>query len=127
MKSILEEQVAPSFTISERLWAGNQLRNRNNLERGTGFTAISAVIDKPANTIVARYCNDGKECLIPQSGKPPRMLTPRECARFQGFPEEFLIPVSKGQAYKQFGNSVAIPVIRKIARNIVELLPRRGT
>jgi DNA (cytosine-5)-methyltransferase 1 len=127
LKSILEEQVDPSFTISERLWAGHQRRTRNNLERGTGFTAFCADIDKPANTIVARYGKDGKECLIPQSGKPPRMLTPRECARLQGFPEEFLIPVSKGQAYKQFGNSVAIPVIRKIARNIVELLPRRGT
>ena len=46
---------------------------------------------------------------------PPRKLPPRECARLQGFPENFIIPVSDMQAYKQFGNSVAVPVIRAIA------------
>ncbi|MCK5683393.1 DNA cytosine methyltransferase, partial [bacterium] len=65
---------------------------------------------------------DGKECLIPQKNKNPRMLTPRECARLQGFPEEYIIPVAKTTAYKQFGNSVAIPVIRKISEKIIELL-----
>jgi len=53
--------------------------------------------------------------LIEQKGKNPRMLTPREAARLQGFPEDFEIPVSKGQAYKQFGNSVSVNVIRAIA------------
>lgn len=123
LKSILEENVDSSFTISSKLWEGHQRRTRNNLARGTGFTAFCADIDKPSSTIVARYGKDGKECLIPQIGKPPRMLTPRECARLQGFPERFIIPVSKCQAYRQFGNSVAVPVIRKIAEKIVELLP----
>jgi DNA (cytosine-5)-methyltransferase 1 len=123
LKNILEENVDPSFTISKKLWDGHQRRTKNNLARGTGFTAFCADIDKPSNTIVARYGKDGKECLIPQIGRPPRMLTPRECARLQGFPERFIIPVSKCQAYRQFGNSVAVPVIRNIAKKIVKMLP----
>jgi len=54
--------------------------------------------------------------------KNPRMLTPRECARLQGFPERFIIPHAKTTSYRQFGNSVAIPVIRKISERIVGLL-----
>lgn len=122
LKSILESNVDESFTISEKLWAGHQRRTRRNLERGTGFTAFCADLDKPSKTIVARYGKDGKECLIPQDGKPPRMLTLTECASLQGFPETFLMPVSKTKAYRQFGNSVAVPVIRKIAERIALLL-----
>jgi len=122
MKTILEDNVDPSFTISSKLWEGHQRRTKRNLERGTGFTAFCTDLDKPSNTIVARYGKDGKECLIPQGKKNPRMLTPRECARLQGFPETFLIPVAKTAAYRQFGNSVAIPVIRKIAQEIFKIL-----
>ena len=60
--------------------------------------------------------------LIEQKGKNPRKITPREASRLQGFPEEFIIPVSDTQAYKQFGNSVAVPVIHSIAENIVAVL-----
>ena len=60
--------------------------------------------------------------LIPQQGKNPRRLTPRECARLQGFPDKFLIPVSNNQAYKQFGNSVVTPLIQAVAKNIVNEL-----
>ena len=75
---------------------------------------------KYTNTISARYYKDGSEILIDQGADmPPRKLTPRECARLQGFPEEFIIPVSDAQAYKQFGNSVAVPVIRAIAKEII--------
>ena len=71
------------------------------------------------NTISARYYKDGSEVMIDQGPDiPPRKLTPRECARLQGFPEEFIIPVSDTQAYKQFGNSVAVPVIRAIAHQM---------
>lgn len=122
LKSILENSVDDSFTISSKLWAGHQRRTKRNLARGTGFTAFCADIDKPSKTIVARYGKDGKECLIPQNNKNPRMLTPRECARLQGFSETFVIPIAKTTAYRQFGNSVAIPVIRKISENIVKLL-----
>ena len=75
------------------------------------------------NTISARYYKDGSEILIKQGPSiPPRKLTPRECARLQGFPEEFIIPVSDMQAYKQFGNSVAVPVVRQVAIRMIEEL-----
>lgn len=81
------------------------------------------------NTISARYYKDGSEILIDQGeGRNPRKLTPREAARLQGFPENFIIPVSDMQAYKQFGNSVAVPVVRAISRSLVNelhTLPKR--
>jgi DNA (cytosine-5)-methyltransferase 1 len=122
LKIILEEQVDESFTISSKLWEGHQRRTKRNLDRGTGFTAFCADLDKPANTIVARYGKDGKECLIPQDNKNPRMLTPRECARLQGFPENFVIPVTKTAAYRQFGNSVVIPVVEAIVSRMISYL-----
>ena len=118
LKSILEKRVDERFTISSKLWEGHQARTSRNLARGTGFTAFCADINKPSNTIVARYGKDGKECLIPQHRKNPRMLTPRECARLQGFPEIFRIPNAKTTAYRQFGNSVAVPVVQRIAERI---------
>jgi DNA (cytosine-5)-methyltransferase 1 len=72
------------------------------------------------STISARYYKDGSEILIEQKGKNPRKITPREAARLQGYPDEYIIPVSDVQAYKQFGNSVAVPVIRAIAENVVK-------
>lgn len=118
LASILEKNVPASYTISDGLWAGHQRRTRNNLARGTGFTAFTADLNKPAHTLVARYYKDGKECLIPQNGRNPRMLTPRECARLQGFPEWFILPTARSKAYKQMGNSVAVPVLREIAKCI---------
>ena len=75
-----------------------------------------------SRTISARYYKDGSEILIAQEGKNPRRLTPRECARLQGFPDSFKIPVSDTQAYKQFGNSVVVPLMENVARLIVEKL-----
>jgi DNA (cytosine-5)-methyltransferase 1 len=124
LSSVLERVVDDRFTISDRLWEGHQRRTSINLERGTGFTAFCADLSKPANTIVARYGKDGKECLIPQHNKNPRMLTPRECARLQGFPEKFRIVVPKTTAYKQFGNSVALPVLEDIAKQIAMYLKK---
>lgn len=124
LRSILEKKVDDSFTISSKLWSGHQKRTKRNLARGTGFTAFCADLDKPANTLVARYGKDGKECLIPQKDDNPRMLTPRECARLQGFPENFVIPHAKTTSYRQFGNSVAVPVIRVISKEIVNILQR---
>jgi len=122
LKSILETDVPEKYTISDKLWLGHINRTKRNIERGTGFTAHTADLNKPSNTIVARYGKDGKECLIPQENKNPRLLTPRECARLQGFPEEFRIPEVRTPAYKQFGNSVAVPVLKRISRNIVKEL-----
>lgn len=118
LKTVLENKVDKSFTISNKLWEGHQRRTRRNINRGTGFTAFCADLNKPSKTIVARYGKDGKECLIPQGKDNPRMLTPRECARLQGFPEKFIIPCAKTTAYRQFGNSVAVPVVEKIAEKI---------
>lgn len=122
LRSVLELAVPDKYTISDKLWAGHQRRTKNNIERGTGFIAKMANLDKPANTIVARYGKDGKECLIPQDGKNPRKLTPRECARVQGFPENFLLPESDAAAYRQFGNSVSVPVIYQIAEKFKKFL-----
>jgi DNA (cytosine-5)-methyltransferase 1 len=74
------------------------------------------------STISARYYKDGSEILIKQNGKNPRKLTPREAANLQGFPEGFVIPVSDTQAYKQFGNAVAVPVIFALSKKILPYL-----
>lgn len=122
LKSILEDKVDDVYTISDRLWKGHIDRTARNLKRGTGFTAFTADLDRPSNTLVARYGKDGKECLIPQKGKNPRLLTPLECARLQGFPDNFKIPSARTPAYKQFGNSVSVPVIKKISGKIAKEL-----
>lgn len=120
LRNILELRVPDKYTISDRLWEGHLRRSRINAERGTGFTVTTANLDKPSKTIVARYGKDGKECLIPQDDRNPRMLTPRECARLMGFPETYVLPSSDSMAYKQFGNSVAVPVIQRIGEAILD-------
>lgn len=122
LSSILEDAPDPSFTISDKLWLGHQQRSARNVGRGTGFTAYTADLSKPSNTLVARYGKDGKECLVPQGRRNPRLLTPRECARLQGYPETFVLPSARTPAYKQFGNSVAVPVVSLIAVKIAEAL-----
>ncbi|MDD4025737.1 MAG: DNA (cytosine-5-)-methyltransferase [Kiritimatiellae bacterium] len=122
LKTVLEKKVPEQYTLSDKMWSGHQNRTKRNLDRGTGFTAFCSDLDKPAHTLVSRYYKDGKECLIPQAGKNPRMLTPRECARLQGFPENFELPCSKTAAYKQMGNSVAVPVITEIALEIAKII-----
>ena len=117
---ILEQNVDAKYTISDKLYAGHLRRKEEHKAKGNGFGFSLFNAESPyANTISARYYKDGSEILIDQGeGKNPRKLTPRECARLQGFPEEFIIPVSDTQAYKQFGNSVAVPVIRAVAKQI---------
>ena len=107
------------YTISDKMWAGHQRRTKTNIARGAGFTTYTARLDEPSNTIVARYWKDGKECLVPQEGKNPRTLTPRECARLQGYPENFILPERKKSCYMQMGNSVVVPVVERIAEEIV--------
>jgi DNA (cytosine-5)-methyltransferase 1 len=122
LRTALEEAVDEKYTLSDRGWAGHMRRTSANLARGTGFTAYTADLDKPSNTIVARYYKDGKECLIPQSGKNPRMLTPRECARLQGFPDTFIPHPTRSAAYKQFGNAVPVPVVKLVAQAMLSKL-----
>jgi DNA (cytosine-5)-methyltransferase 1 len=97
-----------------------------HVEKGNGFGHKVFDRDSPyCNTITSRYYKDGREILIDQSGlgRNPRRLTPRECARIQGFPEWFdLSACSDTQLYRQFGNSVSVPVIRAIARSMAARL-----
>lgn len=116
------EEEAEEYTISERLWQGHINRTQRNLERNTGFTAHEADLDRPSNTIVARYGKDGKECLVPQDGPTPRKLTRDECRQLFGYPQNFWMPAAKTPTYKQFGNSVVVPVVEAISQNIVDYL-----
>lgn len=120
---ILEKNVNSKYTISDTLWAGHQRRKHENKKNGKGFGySLFSSDSKYTNTISARYYKDGSEILIKQTNKNPRKLTPREAARLQGFPDNFIIPVSDTQAYKEFGNSVAVPVIHAIAEQIILVL-----
>ena len=120
---ILQNNVSDKYTISDKLWTGHQRRKIEHKLNGNGFGYSLFNSDSPyTNTISARYYKDGSEILIEQKMKNPRKLTPREACRLQGFPENFIIPVSDTQAYKQFGNSVAVPVINAIAEEILKVL-----
>jgi DNA (cytosine-5)-methyltransferase 1 len=111
--------VSERYTLSDRLWSYLQAHARKHWEKGHGFGYSLVDRDDIARTLSARYGKDGSEILIPQQGKNPRRLTPRECARLMGFdaPGEsrFRIPVSDTQAYRQFGNAVVVPVVKTIA------------
>ena len=121
--NILEDEVGDRFTISDKLWEGHQARKKKHKKKGNGFGfSLFNKNSKYTSTISARYYKDGSEALIEQSGKNPRMLTPRECARLQGFTDDFIIPVSNAQSYKQFGNSVCIPVIEAVAIAMLDYL-----
>ena len=121
---ILEKNVDPKYTISQKLYDGHERRKKEAREKGNGFGYTLFNEDSEyTNTLSARYYKDGSEILIDQGDDMlPRKLTPRECARLQGFPDEFIIPVSDCRAYKQFGNSVAVPVIRAIAKKMIKTM-----
>lgn len=122
IKDILEKEVAEKYTLSDKLWIYLQNYAAKHKAAGNGFGYGIAPLDGIARTISARYYKDGSEILIRQDGKNPRRLTPRECARLQGFPDTFKIPVSDTQAYRQFGNSVVVPLMENVAKLIVEKL-----
>lgn len=125
---ILLPIVDEKYTISERLYAGHLRRKQNHKNKGNGFGFSLFSGDSPyTSTISARYYKDGSEILIEQDGNRPRKLHPIEAARLQGFPigAGFNIVVSDTQAYKQFGNSVAVPMVTAIANQIFEQLLNR--
>lgn len=119
MRDILDEEVADKYTLSDKLWTYLQNYAAKHRAAGNGFGYGIAPLDGVSRTLSARYYKDGSEVLIAQEGKNPRRLTPRECARLQGFPDTFKIPVSDTQAYKQFGNSVVVPLMGEVAKLIV--------
>jgi len=124
---ILEKRPAAKYTISDRLWNGHKRRKIQNKSNGKGFGYGLVSRDSSyTNTISARYYKDGSEILIEQKGKNPRKLTPKEAALLQGFPPKFKVNPSDVQAYKQFGNSVTVPVISALAEEIrIQLLKAR--
>lgn len=122
LKDILEPEVDSKYTLSDKLWTYLQNYAVKHKQAGNGFGFGIAPLDGVTRTMSARYYKDGSEILIEQDGKNPRRLTPRECARLQGFPDSFKIPVSDTQAYKQFGNSVVVPLMSEIAKLIVAKL-----
>ncbi|GGQ22733.1 cytosine-specific methyltransferase [Shewanella litoralis] len=126
LKTDQEKYGKDRFTISDKLWEGHQKRKAGHKTKGNGF-GYSLVNESSeyTNTISARYYKDGSEILLDQShlNKNPRMLTPRECARLQGFPKNFKVDaVSQNQVYQQFGNSVCMKVIEAVAEQMVKTL-----
>ena len=121
--SILEETVDPKYTLSDKLWTYLQNYAEKHRKRGNGFGYGLVDGSSTTRTLSARYYKDGSEILLAQPGQNPRRLTPRECARLMGFPDSFKIPVSDTQAYRQFGNAVAVPVVAAIANKMVKKLP----
>ncbi len=112
--------VQSKYTLTPKLWDYLQAYAEKHRAAGNGFGFGLAYPDSVTRTLSARYHKDGSEILVWQGdGKRPRRLTPRECARLMGFPDTFKIPVSDTQAYRQFGNSVVMPVMQEVARIMV--------
>jgi DNA (cytosine-5)-methyltransferase 1 len=112
-------RVRSHYTLSDGLWAYLQQYAAKHRAAGNGFGCSVFGPDDVSRTLSARYYKDGSEVLIGQGkGRNPRKLTPRECARLMGFPDTFRIPVSDTRAYKQFGNSVIVPLMAAVARGM---------
>lgn len=120
LRKILLPEVPEKYTLSDKLWAYLQNYAAKHKAKGNGFGYGMPDFDGVTRTLSARYYKDGSEILINQGeDKNPRRLTPRECARLQGYPEDFKITVSDTRAYKQFGNSVVVPLVTAIAKLVV--------
>jgi DNA (cytosine-5)-methyltransferase 1 len=116
--------VHSKYVLTDNMWEYLKGYAAKHKAAGNGFGYGLATPDMITRTLSARYYKDGSEILVSRGGKKrPRRLTPRECARLMGFDapgiadnDRFIIPVSDTQAYKQFGNSVVVPVIAEVAR-----------
>jgi DNA (cytosine-5)-methyltransferase 1 len=116
-------KVNPKYTLTPGLW--RYLRNYAEKHRkaGNGFGYGLVGPEDIARTLSARYYKDGSEILIDRGKwKRPRRLTPRECARLMGFPDSFVLPVSDTQAYKQFGNSIVVPMVHEVAIRLAPMI-----
>jgi len=122
--SILEPKPEPKYTLTDHLWTylQNYAAKHKAAGNGFGFGLVTGL--DTTRTLSARYHKDGSEILIAQKGKNPRRLTPRECARLMGYPETYKLVVSDTQAYRQFGNSVVVPVVEKLAKAVKTALKR---
>lgn len=125
IQDILSSKTHSKYTLSDKLWTYLQGYAQKHKEKGNGFGFGLTDLNGVSRTLSARYYKDGAEILIPQQNKNPRRLTPRECARLQGFPDKFKIAqVSENQAYKQFGNSVAVPLIQFVGEHVIKEVTR---
>ncbi|HDO25194.1 MAG TPA: DNA (cytosine-5-)-methyltransferase, partial [Nitrospirae bacterium] len=120
--SILEKKVGSNYILSDKLWQYLQDYAEKHRRKGNGFGYGLFGPNDTARTLSARYFKDGSEILIKLPKSNPRRLTPSECARLMGFPQNFKIPVSDTQAYRQFGNSVVVPLVAAVARQLVKPL-----
>lgn len=127
MADILDKKIDPRYHLSDRLWDYLQAYKEKHRKAGHGFGFGMIEPNGIARTLSARYYKDGSEILVPVKGRNPRRLTPRECARLMGYPEDFQIVVSDTQAYKQFGNSVAVPVVHAVARQMLQAFKASGS
>jgi DNA (cytosine-5)-methyltransferase 1 len=127
VRDILEEDVDQKYVLTRHLWKYLRDYAAKHKAKGNGFGYGLVDLDGITRTLSARYYKDGSEILIPRGKRlTPRRLTPRECARLMGFPDSFKIPVSDTRAYQQFGNSVAVPVVELIAKEIAAALSGGG-
>lgn len=124
---ILEQNVPAKYTLSDKLWGYLQNYAQKHKEKGNGFGYGLVDLNGITRTLSARYYKDGSEILIPQGdGVNPRRLTPRECARLMGYPDEYIInAVSEVQAYRQCGNSVIVPLITAVAEQLVKTMKKK--
>jgi DNA (cytosine-5)-methyltransferase 1 len=122
LRDILETSAPEKYTLTKKMWAFLQRHADKHKAKGNGFGFGLADLNGVSRTLVARYYKDGGDILIPQEGRNPRRLTPRECARLMGFSDEFKIICSDTRSYKQFGNSVVVPVVQYLAHEIASIL-----
>ena len=124
---ILEQNVPAKYTLSDKLWGYLQNYAQKHKEKGNGFGYGLVDLNGITRTLSARYYKDGSEILIPQGeGVNPRRLTPRECARLMGYPDEYIInAVSEVQAYRQCGNSVIVPLITAVSEQLVKTMKKK--
>lgn len=124
---ILENNVPDKYTLSDKLWGYLQDYAQRHKEKGNGFGYGLVDLNGITRTLSARYYKDGSEILIPQGeGVNPRRLTPRECARLMGYPDEYIInAVSEIQAYRQCGNSVIVPLVTAVAEQLVKTMKKK--
>ena len=115
-------RVSSKYVLSDKLWRYLKAYRKKHSEKGNGFGYGVVGPNSRSRTLPARYGKDGSEILVERAVGNPRRLTPRECARLMGFGNDFVIPVSDTQAYKQFGNAVVAPVSKALAEVMVRHL-----
>ena len=124
IRDILETETDSKYTLTNNLWEYLQTYADKHKAKGNGFGYGLVDLNGISRTLSARYYKDGSEILIPQGeGMNPRRLTPRECARLMGYPDNYIInSVSDLQAYRQCGNSVVVPLITVVSEQLVRTM-----